>query len=167
MKIEEGGDGGAKLTWTKNESHRKWAELTNGCYVLRSNVLDWTTEELWQGYMQLTEAELAFRIQKSDLRIRPIWHQNEDRGLAHILVCFLAYVLWKTLAQMCRRAGLGDEPRRVFDELEEIRLVDVILPTSEGIEILRCSVTRPSEHQSILLDRLGLELPRNLDDTKM
>ena len=167
VKIEEGGDGGAKLTWTKNESHRKWAELTNGCYVLRSNVLDWTTEELWQGYMQLTEAELAFRIQKSDLRIRPIWHQNEDRGLAHILVCFLAYVLWKTLAQMCRRAGLGDEPRRVFDELEEIRLVDVILPTSEGIEIRRCCVSRPSEHQSILLDRLGLELPRNLDDTKM
>ncbi len=167
VKIEEGEDGGAKLTWTKNESHRKWAELTNGCYVLRSNVLDWTSEELWQGYMQLTEAELAFRIQKSDLRIRPIWHQNEDRVLAHILVCFLAYVLWKTLAQMCRRAGLGDEPRRVFDELEEIRLVDVILPTSEGIEIRRRCVSRPSEHQSILLDRLGLELPRNLDDTEM
>ena len=68
---------------------------------------------------------------------------------------------------MCRQAGLGDEPRRVFDELAEIRLVDVILPTSEGIEIRRRCVSRPSEHQSILLDRLGLELPRNLDDTEM
>ena len=167
VKVTERDEGGAKLTWTKNESHRKWATLTDGCYVLRSNVRDWTHEELWQAYMQLTEAELAFRIQKSDLRIRPIWHQKEDRVLAHILVCFLAYVLWKTLAQLCRDAGLGDEPRRVFDELGELRMVDVILPTSEGIEIRRRCVSRPNEHQSILLERLGLQLPRNLETTEM
>jgi len=65
----------------------------------------------------LTEAEAAFRIEKNDLRIRPIWHQKEDRVLAHILVCFLAYVLWKTLGQMVKVSGLGDEPRRVLDEL--------------------------------------------------
>ena len=167
VKVTERDEGGAKLTWTKNESHRKWATLTDGCYVLRSNVRDWTHEELWQAYMQLTEAELAFRIQKSDLRIRPIWHQKEDRVLAHILVCFLAYVLWKTLAQLCRDAGLGDEPRRVFDELGELRMVDVILPTSEGIEIRRRCVSRPNEHQSIMLERLGLQLPRNLETTEM
>ncbi len=155
------------MTWTKNDSLRKWATLTDGCYVLRSNVKDWTNEELWQAYMQLTEAELAFRIQKSDLRIRPVWHQKEDRVLAHILVCFLAYVLWKTLAQLCRRAGLGDEPRRVFDELGELRMMDVILPTSEGIEIRRRCVSQPNEHQSILLERLGLELPRHLETTQM
>ena len=167
VKVTERDEGGAKLTWTKNESHRKWATLTDGCYVLRSNVRDWTHEELWQAYMQLTEAELAFRIQKSDLRIRPIWHQKEDRVLAHILVCFLAYVLWKTLAQLCRGAGLGDEPRRVFDELGELRMVDVILPTSEGIEIRRRCVSQPNEHQSIMLERLGLQLPRNLETTEM
>ena len=128
VKVEEDHDGRAKLTWTKKDSLREWITLTDGCYVLRSNVKDWTNEDLWHAYMQLTEAELAFRIQKSDLRIRPIWHQKEDRVLAHILVCFLAYVLWKTLAQLCRRAGLGDEPRRVFDELGELRMVDVILP---------------------------------------
>ena len=155
------------MTWKKNESYRQWATLTDGCYVLRGNVRDWTHEELWQAYMQLTEAELAFRIHKSDLQIRPIWHQKEDRVLAHILVCFLAYVLWKTLDQMCRQAGLGDEPRRVFDEVGEIRLVDVILPTSEGIEIRCRCVSRPSEHQSILLDRLGIELPRHLETTEM
>ncbi len=160
-------DGKAKITWTKKESFRKWITLTDGCYVLRSNVHDWTNEELWHAYMQLTEAELAFRIQKSDLRIRPIWHQKEDRVLAHIMVCFLAYVLWKTLGQLCRRAGLGDEPRRVFDELANLRQVDVVLPTSEGINIRRRCVTRPGEHQSILLQRLRLELPRSLEETEM
>ena len=110
---------------------------------------------------------MAFRIQKSDLRIRPIWHQKEDRVLAHILVCFLAYVLWKTLAQLCRRAGLGDEPRRVFDELGELRMVDVILPTSEGIDIRRRCVSRRNEHQTILLEQLGLALPQHLEITQM
>ena len=79
--------------------------------------------------------EAAFRVEKSDLRIRPIWHQKEERVLAHILVCFLAYVLWKTLGLMVKSAGLGDEPRRVLEELGKIRLVDVILPTSSGVEI--------------------------------
>ncbi len=109
--------------------------------------------------MQLTEAEAAFRIHKSDLSIRPIWHQKEERVLAHILVCFLAYVLWKTLAQLSRQAGLGDEPRRVLDELAEIRLVDVVLPTRDGTEIRQRCVSRPTEHQQILLDRLRLRCP--------
>ena len=85
--------------------------------------------------MQLTEAEAAFRIHKSDLQLRPVWHQKQERVEAHILVCFLAYVLWKTLAQMCRQAGLGDEPRKVFDELAQIMLVDIVLPTRTGITI--------------------------------
>jgi transposase len=167
VNVAEGDDGRTKLTWTKNESLRKWVTLTDGCYVLRSNVNDWTHEELWQAYMQLTEAESAFRIQKCDLSIRPIWHQKEDRVLAHILVCFLAYVLWKTLAQLCRGAGLGDEPRRVFAELGVLRVMDVVLPTSEGIEIRRRCVSRPNEHQAILLQRLGLQLPRHLEITEM
>ncbi len=167
VNVEEDDQGRAKLTWTKKESFRKWAALTDGCYVLRSNVKDWTHEELWQAYMQLTEAELAFRIQKSDLRIRPIWHQKEDRVLAHILVCFLAYVLWKTLGQMCQGAGLGNEPRRVLDEIAKLSAMDVVLPTSEGIEIRRRCVSRPNEHQAILLDRLDLQLPRYLETTEM
>ena len=163
VKVEEDQEGRAKLTWNKKESYRKWAALTDGCYILRSNITDWSSEELWRAYIQLTEAELAFRIQKNDLRIRPVWHQKEDRVLAHILICFLAYVIWKTLAQMCRAAGLGNEPRRLFDELGELRMMDVVLPTSGGIEICRRCVSRPNEHQSILLERLGLELPRQLE----
>ncbi len=138
------------------------AELSEGCYLLRSNVTDWSAEDLWRAYIQLTEAEAAFRIHKSDLRIRPIWHQREDRVLAHILVCFLAYVLWKTLAGMCRATGLGDEPRRVFDELEKISLVDVVLPTRTGTELRRRCITRPTDHQALLLQYLGLTLPKNI-----
>ena len=138
------------------------AALSEGCYLLRSNVSDWSDEELWKAYIQLTEAEAAFRIHKSDLSIRPIWHQKEERVLAHILVCFLAYVLWKLLGQLCERAGLGQEPRRVLAEMRELRCVDVILPTRAGPEIRRRSITKPTEHQAILLDRLGFELPPHL-----
>jgi transposase len=159
VRVERREDGGALLRWKKVEAVRDWATLSAGCYLLRTNVLDWTDEELWKTYMQLTEAEAAFRIHKTDLSIRPIWHQKEERVLAHILVCFLAYVLWKTLGQICRQAGLGDEPRRVLDELAEIRLVDVVLPTRDGTEIRQRCVSRPTEHQQILLDRLQLRLP--------
>jgi transposase len=159
VRVERREDGGALLQWKKVEDVRDWATLSAGCYLLRTNVLDWTDEELWKTYMQLTEAEAAFRIHKTDLSIRPIWHQKEDRMLAHILVCFLAYVLWKTLGQVCRQAGLGDEPRRVLDELAEIRLVDVILPTRDGTEIRQRCISRPTEHQQILLDQLQLRLP--------
>ena len=162
VKVERREDGGALLQWKKIEDVRDWATLSAGCYLLRTNVLDWTDEELWRTYMQLTEAEAAFKIHKTDLSIRPIWHQKEERVLAHILVCFLGYVLWKTLGQLCRQAGLGDEPRRVLDELAEIRVVDVVLPTREGVEIRQRCISRPTEHQQILLDRLKLDLPSRL-----
>src|SRR4030042_4766590 len=111
--------------------------------------------------MQLTEAGAAFRIHKSDLKSRPIWHQKTERVQAHILVCFLAYVLWKTRGQMCRAAGLGDEPRRVLEELAKIRVVDVVLPTRSGHPIRRRCVSQPTDYQAILLQRLGLNLPKN------
>ena len=82
--------------------------------------------------------------------------------LGHILVCFLAYVLWKTLHQMTKSAGLGDEPRRIFEELGKRSVVDVVLPTRSGVEIRRRCIRRPTDHQAILLQRLGLTLPRQL-----
>jgi len=155
--VEE--DGRAKLIWEKVESWRDWASLSEGCYLLRTNVNDWSGEELWKTYIQLTEAENAFRIHKSDLRIRPIWHQKQGRVQSHILVCFLAYVLWKMLAQRVKQAGLGDEPRRVLDAISRVRIVDVVLPTRSGVEIRKRCVTQPTEYQAILLQRLGLQLP--------
>jgi len=90
---------GLKLTWSTRAEWNDWASVSEGTYILRTNIHDWTDEELWNTYIQLTEAEAAFRIQKSDLCIRPIWHHKEGRIKAHILICFLAYVMWKTLQQ--------------------------------------------------------------------
>ena len=163
VQIVPDANGLAKFSWKKIDRWRQWARLSEGCYLLRSNVLDWSPEELWRVYIQLTEAEAAFRIQKSDLQLRPIWHKKPKRVEAHILVCFLAYVLWKTLAQLCHRAGLGNEPRKVFQELAEVTLVDVLLPTRSGVMIRKRCISRPTEHQAILLQRLGLELPSSLE----
>ena len=96
-----------------------------------------------------------------------MWHHREDRVGARILVCLLAYVLWKTLAASCRQAGLGDEPRQVFKELSEITLVDVVLPTRNGVEIRKRCISQPTEHQRILLQRLGMRLPTALQHTEM
>ena len=164
VEVQEAAGGRTTISWEKKDVWRDWAKLSEGCYLLRSNVKDWSPEELWKAYIQLTEAEAAFRIHKSDLGIRPIWHQREDRVLAHILVCFLAYVLWKTLHQMVQAAGLGDEPRRVLDELSKINMVDVVLPTRCGVEIRRRCITQPTDHQAILLQRMGLHLPRQQKD---
>jgi transposase len=163
VHIEEAADGSAQLRWQKVEQWREWARLSEGCYLLRSNVTDWSAEDLWRAYIQLTEAEAAFRIHKSDLDLRPVWHQKQERVEAHILVCFLAYVLWKTLAQTCHTAGLGDEPRKVFEELSKVMLVEVSLPTRTGVTIRKRCVSRPTEHQTILLQRLGLHLPAALE----
>ena len=160
IRVEKGENGGATVSWSKRDDWRDWSRLSEGCYMLKSNILDWPPDELWKAYIQLTEAEDAFRIQKNDLRIRPIWHQKEERVLSHILVCFLAYILWKTLEGLCKQAGLGDEPRKVFHELSQIKLTDVVLPTRNGKEIrLRC-VGTPTRHQLILLQRLKLVMPK-------
>ncbi len=167
VQVEADAGGFARLRWSKVEAWREWARLSEGCYMLRSNVTDWSPEDLWRAYIQLTEAEAAFRIHKSDLAIRPVWHQKQHRVEAHILVCFLTYVLWKTLAASCRQAGLGDEPRQVFEALSEIVLVDVVLPTKCGTAIRRRCVSQPTEHQQILLQRLGLKLPTALERAAM
>jgi hypothetical protein len=167
VRVEVNAQGFTQLRWTKVESWRDWARRSEGCYLLRSNVIDWTPEELWRAYVQLTEAEAAFRVHKSDLQIRPVCHHREHRVGAHILVCFLAYVLWKTLAASCRQGGLGDEPRQVFEELCEISLVDVVLPTRQGVEVRKRRIVQPTEHQRILLQRLGMRLPIELEQAQM
>ena len=155
---------GVKLMWSTRPQWDDWARLTEGTYILRSNIHDWTDEELWKTYIQLTEAEAAFRIQKSDLCIRPIWHHKQDRIKAHILICFLAYVLWKTLQQWQSHAGLGHSPRTILTELSRIHAADIVLPLDDGSKRelrLRC-VVRPDREQELLLQRLGLTLPERL-----
>ncbi len=153
-----------RLEWTMRANSHDHHSSTEGGYVLRTNVNDWSADTLWQTYIQLTQAEAAFRIHKTDLSVRPIWHQKKDRVQAHIFVCFLAYVLWKTLEQWQSRAGLGNSPRTVLHELGRIQSADVVLPTAEhpSRDIrLRC-VVRPDKAQADLLGRLGIRLPDRL-----
>ena len=153
-----------RLQWSTRTEWDDWSRHSEGCYVLRSNVNDWTPEALWQMYVQLTEAEAAFRIEKSDLSIRPIWHHKQDRVQAHIFVCFLAYAMWKTLEQWQKRAGLGNSPRTILYELGSIQSTDVVLPLARDPQRelrIRC-VVRPDRAQAALLDRLGLRLPERL-----
>lgn len=153
-----------RLEWARRTEWDDWSRHSEGCYVLRTNVTDWTTDALWKTYIQLTEAEAAFRIHKTELSLRPIWHQRADRVQAHILVCFLAYVLWKSLEQWQKRAGLGNSPRTLLDQIGSIQSADVILPiaaTPERELRLRC-VVRPDRSQATLLEHLGLRLPERL-----
>jgi transposase len=156
-----------EITWQRQAKFADWSQLADGCYLLRSNLTGVDAATLWRRYIQLTEAEWAFRITKDELVIRPIWHHKEDRVKAHILVCFLAYVLWKTLAGWMRGAGLGDAPRTVIEDLAKLKCGDVVLrarSTRGGPErriTLRC-VTEPDEAQAVVLHRLGLTPPRRL-----
>ncbi len=112
----DGCPAGFHLTVACNVAFDDWAALSEGAYLLRSNITDWSDQQLWKAYIQLTQAEAAFRIQKDQLNVRPIWHQREDRVQAHILVCFLAFVLWKSLEMWQQRAGLGNSPRTILEE---------------------------------------------------
>jgi transposase len=160
---------GFRLVVSCNASFDDWAALSEGAYLLRSNIADWSDQQLWKAYIQLTQAEAAFRIHKDQLNVRPIWHQREDRVQAHILVCFLAFVMWKCLEMWQQRAGLGNAPRTILEELARIQSHDVVLPTATHGEIrLRC-VTQPDAAQAALLDRLGIVLPKRmrLDDREL
>jgi transposase len=158
----DGCPAGFRLHVAYNAAFDDWAALSEGAYLLRSNITDWTDQQLWKAYIQLTQAEAAFRIQKDQLNVRPIWHQREDRVQAHILVCFLAFVLWKSLEMWQQRAGLGNSPRTILEELARIQSHDVVLPTAtHGQMRLRC-VTQPDAAQAALLDRLGIVLPKRM-----
>jgi len=171
VTIDQQADGRLQVRWSKRADREAWIEQSSGCYVLRTNLENPDPVELWKSYIQLTDAEWAFRITKDELEIRPIWHHSAARVQAHILVCFLAYTLWKTLGGWMKLAGLGDAPRAVVDELHTIRSVDVELQTMEdGLPgpplTVRC-VTRPDDHQAVLLERLGLELPNQIKRFQM
>lgn len=150
---------------------QEWASQADGCYLLRTNLQDKTAEELWRTYMGLVQIEDSFRIAKHDLGLRPIFHQKEERTQAHILVCFLSLVLWRTLQQWMEAGGLGSAPRKLLEEMAQVRSLDVVLPTGcpaidhpaqatiNRSEIRLRMVSRPEPHLAILLQRLDLPLP--------
>jgi transposase len=147
------------ITIAQKDEHRQWAELSDGCYLLRTNLQGQDATTLWKTYIGLTQIEDCFRISKHDLGLRPLYHQKQDRTQAHILVCFLGLVLWRTLQQWMHGCGLGDAPRKLLEEMAEVRSLDVVLPTGAGNDIRLRTVSRPEEHLAILLQKLGLPLP--------
>ncbi len=153
---------GLRLKWSRVLAWAQWASLSEGCYLLRTNLTDQTPEQLWRTYIQLTDVEAVFRTGKSELNIRPIWHHLEHRVQGHILFSFLAYALWKTLQIWMDRCGLGRGVRTVLEEFARIKASDVILRTSTGRDVKLCCITQGDGAQRALIDRLGLTIPERL-----
>ena len=137
----------------------QWAQLSQGAYLLRTNCEEKNPQSLWHWYIQLTRAEEAFRCAKSDLGLRPVFHQKEDRVQAHILVCFLALVMWRTLESWLSSKGLGNCARQVLHELEQLRSMDVVLPVKNAPEVRLRLVGKPDKLCSELLSRMNLKVP--------
>ena len=153
---------GLRLEWKLIEERRAWRDAREGAYLLRTNLKDERTEELWEKYIQLTEAEAAFRALKSELAIRPIFHQKEHRVKAHILVAFLGYALWVTFKHLLKRKNSDLSPARALALLSTLHSADIILPTTDGREIRLRRITTPNPEQQLLLDQLGIILPERL-----
>ena len=147
------------ITITQETAQREWAELSDGCYLLRTNLKNQDPKQLWKTYIGLTQIEDSFRISKHELGLRPVFHHKEDRTQAHILVCFLALVMWRTLQQWMEGAGLGSAPRKLLEEMAEIHSLDVLLPTAQGTELRLRTVGKPEQRLAILLQKLDLPLP--------
>jgi len=143
----------------EHQERLEWARQAHGAYLLRTNHPASDPAALWRWYIQLTQAEAAFRVEKSDLGLRPLFHQKSHRVQAHILVCFLTLALWRVLEQWMASKGLGNCARQLLKELDELRSLDVILPT-DTVELRLRVVARPEKELAQLLAHLGLELPQ-------
>lgn len=142
----------------KNEDRYQWALQSGGSYILRTNWKESDPKTIWKRYIQLTEVEDSFRTEKHDLGMRPIYHRKQDRTQAHILVCFLSLAMRRTLQQWMKASGLGTAPRKLIEEIREIRSLDVLLPARDKTIRLRV-VSTPSKELKVLLQRMKILLP--------
>jgi DDE family transposase len=180
------GDSPVSVKYTWKVATFKAALARDGAYLLRSNQAGWSAEEFWETYIQLTVVERAFRVLKSELLLRPIWHHYSGRTQAHIFVCVLAYALWKTLDHLAKRAGLETlihkpdlrrrhaapkprpmTPEGILRELGNIQIGDIELETTSGQKLLLRRVARPNAEQKRILDALGLQLPECLSSDRL
>jgi transposase len=167
---------GVRLLWEMKKDREAWRDLREGAYMLRTNLQADSAEQMWSMYMQLTEAETSFRALKSELSIRPLFHQKESRVKAHVLVAFLGYALWVTLKHLLQRrpemvpqlAASGESqaqslsPMKALALLSTLQSADIVLPTTDGREIRLRRITEPTAEQKSLLHQLGLSLPERL-----
>ena len=176
VELREGSEG-TRLHWEVKEDRKAWRALREGAYMLRTNLAASSAEELWTKYIQLTEAEASFRALKSELSIRPLFHQKEPRVKAHVMVAFLGYALWVTLKHLLKRrapanrhpsaGGILDtqplSPMKALALLSTLQSADIVLPTTDGREIRLRRITEPSAEQKDLLRQLGLNLPKHFE----
>jgi transposase len=167
---------GIRLVWEMKEERKAWRDLREGAYMLRTNLQADSAEQMWSMYMQLTEAEASFRALKSELSIRPLFHQKEPRVKAHVLVAFLGYALWVTLKHLLQRRpamvpqpsasgvdrGQPLSPMKALALLSTLQSADIVLPTTDGREIRLRRITEPTTELKSLLHQLGLSLPERL-----
>src|SRR5450631_1528927 len=175
LALRDDGEG-VRLFWQMKEYRKNWRESREGAYLLRTNLKAETAEELWSKYMQLTEAEASFRALKSELSIRPLFHQLEPRVKAHVMVAFLGYALWVTLKHLLKRrpaiipkdSASGVEntqpmtPMKAIALLSTLQSADIVLPTTDGREIRLRRITEPTAEQKQLVRQLGISLPEHL-----
>jgi transposase len=178
--------GRPQVAWTWKTEAIRAALIQDGTYLLKSNYPHWSPEEFWETYMQLTVAEKAFRTLKSELWIRPLWHQYDGRVEAHVMVCVLAYALWKTLDHLAKQAGLQTEIRKpdptrpratpeprpmspevILREMAKIQIGDILLDTSDGRQLALRRVARPMPAQARILAALKLNLPERLSPDRL
>lgn len=176
----------ARLSYTWLREKFRAALAVDGAYLLRSNQGGWSAQEFWETYIQLTVVEHAFRVLKSELLLRPVWHHYSGRTQAHVMVCVLAYALWKTLDHLAKRAGLETEIRKpdsprgragpkprpmtpevILRELGQIAIGDILLETTDGQQLALRRVARPMAEQKRILDALGLEIPERLSPDRI
>jgi len=167
---------GIRLFWEIKEDRKNWRESREGAYLLRTNLKADTAEELWAKYMQLTEAEASFRALKSELSVRPLFHQLEPRVKAHVMVAFLGFALWVTLKHLLKRrpADVAKPSATVVENaqpmtplkaialLSTLQSADIVLPTTDGREIRLRRITEPTTEQKSVLRQLGISLPAHL-----
>ncbi len=168
---------GVRLVWEIKKERKTWRDLREGAYMLRTNLQAESAEQLWMKYMQLTEAEASFRALKSELSIRPLFHQKEPRVKAHVMVAFLGYALWVTLKHLLKRrpaivarpsaSGVDNlqpmSPMKALALLSTVQSADIVLPTTDGRELRLRRITEPSLEQKSLLHQLGISLPDRLN----
>jgi hypothetical protein len=148
-----------QFTFRLDKEKLEKAELRGGHYLLRSNLVGEDPSVLWELYMQLTQIEAAFKVLKSELGLRPIYHQVEKRVEAHIFVAFQAYALSVTLKKRLEALAPGLTPRAVLEKLGTIQMLDVCFPTTDGRWLIMPRYTQPEPEQQLILHRLGLRLP--------
>ncbi len=137
--------------------------LAKGAYLLRTNCTEDDPAKLWRWYIQLTQAEAAFRTAKSDIGLRPIYHQKTERVEAHLLVCFLSLASWRSLESWMNAKGLGSRAAKLLEAVSTIRSMDVVVPVKRDqstLELRLRTVAKPDQDVAVLLTHLGLNLPK-------